>query len=606
MRTRTAALAAGFALFLLTDILSFHATTAYSGFNWFGVNLQDVYFVATIAARIVSYALISTVFARSRIASLPRKPTAAFATLASFVGLALIVGPSLLGYTTKPPELTMQTLLIVGAIVFGASQGLMSLIWLSALTAFSYRGSYLFLIVGHGIATALCALVLLLPTTTLFSVLVVAVAAGNACTIYLPHTKMQPSTVRSQIGGVAPHLWKGILAVGVFAFVSGFVSSISRQSGIHIGPIDLQFIVLATSCIVLIVMAVPALVFHQPLKLETGYRIALPLSALGFLVLPGLVEAIPASIAGTLATTGYMLTGIVLYCTITEMSKAAEVPPLPLLAGSDCVTLVCLLAGTGLGLSLAPRLSEANTGFALVGLGSLYLIALAAAWLARRPENPTRSNETQVREAPDGKFPESPSATQDASPCIREDAPNRTVNEIAQAYCLTEREIVVLGQLLVGRTASRIAQELYLSQSAVKYHTQKIYRRFNVHSRSDLVETVERLCGGTYTRIVSIDDISRRYDLTTREQDVFSSLVRGLTISDVAQVLDISTNTVKTHVKCIYSKLGVHSKQEAMDLAIKRNQYQSLSFATIPPRNQDDVLVNQEDAARRTQIRSAR
>ncbi|MEA5019713.1 MAG: LuxR C-terminal-related transcriptional regulator [Gordonibacter sp.] len=574
MRTRTAALAVGFALFLLTDILSFHATTAYSELGWFGVRLQDVYFVATIAARIIAYTLASGVFARSKFASFHRKTTATLATVASFVGLALIVSPSLLGYPTTLPEATMLTTLVVGALVFGASQGLMSLVWLSSLTSFSYRGSYLFLIAGHGIATALCALVLLLPTVLLLPVLMIAIAAANTCTVYLPHVIAQSSTVSSQINGIAPHLWKGILAVGVFAFVSGFVSSISRQSETNIGPIDLQFFVLATSCIVLVVMAVPALAFHQPLKLEAGYRIALPLSALGFLVLPGLVEAIPASIAGTLATTGYMLTGIVLYCTIAEMSKAAEVPPLPLLAGSDCVTLVCLLAGTGLGLALAPRLSEASTGFALVGLGSLYLIALAAAWLARRPEKSTQSNETHLRKARSNTAPAPSHIPQDTSSHTSEDAPTRTVHEVAQSYRLTERETVVLSQLLVGRTASRIAQELYLSQSAVKYHTQKIYRRFDVHSRSDLVEAVGRLCGETSNQIVNIDNVSHRYDLTTREQDVFGSLVRGLTIAEIAQTLDISTNTVKTHVKCIYSKLGVHSKQEAMDLVIKRDKNQ--------------------------------
>ena len=54
------------------------------------------------------------------------------------------------------------------------------------------------------------------------------------------------------------------------------------------------------------------LLFRQPFKLESSYRVALPLSALGLLVLPGLTEAVPPAIAGTLATTGYMMCGIVL------------------------------------------------------------------------------------------------------------------------------------------------------------------------------------------------------------------------------------------------------------------------------------------------------
>ncbi|MEG1167739.1 response regulator transcription factor [Gordonibacter sp.] len=568
MKTRAAALATGFALFLLTDILSFHATTAYSGLGWFGASFQDVYFIATIAARVVAYAVVSMVFVRSKTAALPPKPTAALATVASFVGLALIMSSSVCGYAASLPETAILALLATGAVVLGASQGIMSLVWLSTLTSFSYRGSYLFLIAGHGIATALCALVLLLPAEGLFPLLVIAVAMANACTLYVPRRKAQPSAVRSQLGDIAPHLWKGILAVGVFAFVSGFVSAASRQGPISIGPVDLQFFVLATSCIVLVVMIVPALAFHQPLKLEAGYRVALPLSALGFLVLPGLVEAIPAPIAGTLATTGYMLTGIVLYCTIAEMAKAAEVPPLPLLAGSDCVTLICLLAGTGLGLSLAPRLSQGGAGFALVGLGSLYLIALAAAWLARRPEQSSQNNERESRVA-DTEKAETASPSQSTRPSTETTV--RTIDEVVLAYRLTEQESVVLGQLLAGRTTSRIAQELYLSQSAIKYHTQKIYRRFDVHSRSGLSEAIGLLCGGSPDRTAATDDIAHRYELTDREREVFDSLARGLAIAEIAQTLDISSNTVKTHVKCIYGKLGVHSKQEAIDLATKQD-----------------------------------
>src|SRR5699024_1097020 len=125
---------------------------------------------------------------------------------------------------------------------------------------------------------------------------------------------------------------------------------------------------------------------HQPLKLETSYRVALPLSALGFLVLPGLIETVPPDLSGTLATTGYMITGIVLYCMVGEAAKIARVPALPLLAGVSCLTLACLLAGEGAGLALARHLAETGASAALMGLGSLYLAALAASWLAGRSD----------------------------------------------------------------------------------------------------------------------------------------------------------------------------------------------------------------------------
>jgi DNA-binding NarL/FixJ family response regulator len=48
--------------------------------------------------------------------------------------------------------------------------------------------------------------------------------------------------------------------------------------------------------------------------------------------------------------------------------------------------------------------------------------------------------------------------------------------------------------------------------------------------------------------------------LTSREHEVLNLLARGLSNSDCADVLSISSNTVGTHVKNIYRKLEVNSR----------------------------------------------
>ena len=52
--------------------------------------------------------------------------------------------------------------------------------------------------------------------------------------------------------------------------------------------------------------------------------------------------------------------------------------------------------------------------------------------------------------------------------------------------------------------------------------------------------------------------------LTEREFEVLNLLSRGLSNSDCAGVLSISSNTVGTHVKNIYRKLEVNSRAEAL------------------------------------------
>lgn len=54
--------------------------------------------------------------------------------------------------------------------------------------------------------------------------------------------------------------------------------------------------------------------------------------------------------------------------------------------------------------------------------------------------------------------------------------------------------------------------------------------------------------------------------LTARETDVFILLARGRDVPNIAKQLYVSENTVRSHSKKLYAKLGVHSKQEMLDL----------------------------------------
>lgn len=60
--------------------------------------------------------------------------------------------------------------------------------------------------------------------------------------------------------------------------------------------------------------------------------------------------------------------------------------------------------------------------------------------------------------------------------------------------------------------------------------------------------------------------VGGRYRLTPREQEVLGLLVRGRTASYIAEALFISGTTAKTHIKHIYQKTGVQSKQELLDI----------------------------------------
>lgn len=73
------------------------------------------------------------------------------------------------------------------------------------------------------------------------------------------------------------------------------------------------------------------------------------------------------------------------------------------------------------------------------------------------------------------------------------------------------------------------------------------------------------------------DDIARIIDenlgseiLTPAEENVLRMLVGGMSNKEISTELDVSENTVKTHIKNLYDKIGVSDRASAATTAIKR------------------------------------
>lgn len=60
--------------------------------------------------------------------------------------------------------------------------------------------------------------------------------------------------------------------------------------------------------------------------------------------------------------------------------------------------------------------------------------------------------------------------------------------------------------------------------------------------------------------------LQQTYQLSLREVEVIDLIARGNTVAKIAESLVLSENTVRTHMRRIYAKLGIHKKQELLDL----------------------------------------
>lgn len=118
------------------------------------------------------------------------------------------------------------------------------------------------------------------------------------------------------------------------------------------------------------------------------------------------------------------------------------------------------------------------------------------------------------------------------------------------------------GHLLVNIGASYIPPELREQAGEVavlfglrQVHPQRLLRRMATAPR----ETADRSAAG------------RRYRLTSREREVLRLAASGMKTGQIAGRLSVSTQTVRTHFKNIYPKLGVNSRIEAVIYAMRHD-----------------------------------
>jgi DNA-binding CsgD family transcriptional regulator len=67
-------------------------------------------------------------------------------------------------------------------------------------------------------------------------------------------------------------------------------------------------------------------------------------------------------------------------------------------------------------------------------------------------------------------------------------------------------------------------------------------------------------------RVISRDVLCALYGLTCAEANVAVNLFAGLSVDQTADALELSVNTVRTHLKHIFTKCDVHSQGELLHL----------------------------------------
>jgi DNA-binding NarL/FixJ family response regulator len=75
----------------------------------------------------------------------------------------------------------------------------------------------------------------------------------------------------------------------------------------------------------------------------------------------------------------------------------------------------------------------------------------------------------------------------------------------------------------------------------------------------------------------------RRPTLSSREKQILSMVVIGLTNAEIASKLYLAESTVKSHLSSIFNKLGVRSRRQAADLVLDPRSGLGTGIVAITP-----------------------
>ncbi|MEO8146037.1 MAG: response regulator transcription factor [Bacteroidia bacterium] len=98
------------------------------------------------------------------------------------------------------------------------------------------------------------------------------------------------------------------------------------------------------------------------------------------------------------------------------------------------------------------------------------------------------------------------------------------------------------------------------------------------HGGAPMTPVIARKVLNQFTKLQPAQIKNEDYNLSSREKDVLQLLVKGKSYKMIADELNISYETVHSHIRRIYQKLQVNSVGEAVSKTISRNILHTFLF----------------------------
>jgi LuxR family maltose regulon positive regulatory protein len=142
---------------------------------------------------------------------------------------------------------------------------------------------------------------------------------------------------------------------------------------------------------------------------------------------------------------------------------------------------------------------------------------------------------------------------------------SRGLPYLERALNLAAPEGYVRPFLIAGEPMVRLLRQA-IAQNIQPAYANKLLAHVSERLR---VSALRKTAAGRGSGILASDLVE---PLTERERQILRLLSAGLSSTQIADQLVISTNTARSYIKSIYSKLGAHSRDEAIEKGTQLNQ----------------------------------
>jgi DNA-binding CsgD family transcriptional regulator len=371
-------------------------------------------------------------------------------------------------------------LLIFAALTLGLGLAVFCLSWARVFCTRAPWELYRQVIFSYLLGLVLYLLLTFLPSTAVVPFTILAVM-GSAILLSLANAPFEASDIPGSLSSASKRvvrlLWRPLLCTAVFGFMSGLMSQVSAQGRLSLE--SFQQVSILASLIVVGILLLPALLLSKPLSITSAYRVALPIAAAGFLLLPFVWDTL-FGLTNALVNMGLMTVTIILWCMLAAATVQTRLPVQVVFGSCLAIIVGARLLGKVLGFVYESHLTQSFLSLAAVALVSIYLLSMLSLVFFKGQ-----------------RFARGHEAEGEGLKVVvwGEDRYQECCRHIARSAGFTPRELEIFLLLGQGRSIASIAGSLFVSDNTVKSHIRGIYSKLGVHSKQELIDLISDSLG---------------------------------------------------------------------------------------------------------------